>query len=89
LGRRELHFGNRSSFKGSGCGRGSPVGSFGTLALSCRFRCAPRVPFFGSWSRRVLGGASFVVGTPVASPSSLAAASGPPAVISGTPGIAI
>jgi hypothetical protein len=62
LCRRELHFGNRRSFKDSGCGRGSPVSSFGTLAFGCRFRCASRVPFFGSWSCRVLGGASFIVG---------------------------
>jgi hypothetical protein len=61
VGRRELFLGNRSSFKAGGHERGSLVGSFGTLALSRGFRCAFPVPFFSSGSRRVFGGASFVV----------------------------
>jgi hypothetical protein len=87
--RRELFFGDRSSFKAGGHERGSPVGSFGTLALSRGFGRAFPVPFFSSGSRRVFGGASFVVRNAGGPPSSRAAASGPPAVIRGTPGMAI
>jgi hypothetical protein len=60
-GRRKLFLGSGSSFKAGGHGRGSPGGSLGTLALSRGFRRALPVPFFSSGSRRVFGGASFIV----------------------------
>jgi hypothetical protein len=56
-------FGNRSGFGSSRRGRGGLFGSLGTLDLSCRFRCAVRVPFFGSRRRRVVGSTSLVAGS--------------------------
>jgi hypothetical protein len=61
MGRRELFFGNWSSFKAGGHERGSPIGSFVTLALSRGSRRAFPVPFFSSGSRHVFGGTSFIV----------------------------
>jgi hypothetical protein len=58
---QELFFSSRSSFRAGGHERGSLGGSLGTLALSRGFRRAFPVPFFSSGSRRVFGGASFVV----------------------------